>query len=450
VATFGERLREMRRDLGLTQGELAGEELSASYVSLLEADKRTPSDEVLHLLAARLSCSIVQLVEGRPSDRDQLMQLELSYAKLAIEHGESSDARERLERLIAEDGLPLRVHDEASLLLGTALQRLGLSKEAVRLLCPLLERASAGQAFSSVVDVGQVLCRSYLEASDLHRAVQAGERALAAARSQHLNESNDYFRLAATVVLAHLNLGDVVHARTWADSLIAEAEAAGQVAGQAALYWNSAVAAELEGDPDEALRLCDKALARLSELDNLRDYARIRYSMAELLLTFDSPDVDRAKGLLSRCLADLQDHGSRVDHSAWNRAMSLVLLHQGDLSGAEGRARQAFDLVDENAVEARALALMSLWDTVSAQGRNDEALDYLHRAVATLGDTGGRMGGLLWRELAERLNDASDVSSAVVAYQRALDSVGLRDRSVGARTAVQQLRKSRRMSNELL
>src|SRR3954462_16025239 len=107
MSTFGERLKQLRLSSGLSQGQLAGSDLSASYISLLESGKRTPSSEVVNLLAARLGCSNTRLVEGRPSDRDRLTALELAYAKLAIEHGESSDAKNRLERLLTDDGVPL-------------------------------------------------------------------------------------------------------------------------------------------------------------------------------------------------------------------------------------------------------------------------------------------------------------------------------------------------------
>src|SRR5664279_5261949 len=121
MTTFGERLRTLRREAGLSQGDLAGEGLSASYISLLEAGKRSPSSEVLQQLATQLRCSTTLLLEGKPSERDQRIELEIAYARLAVEHGESADARVRLERLLVEDGIPVPIRDEMSFLLGTCL-----------------------------------------------------------------------------------------------------------------------------------------------------------------------------------------------------------------------------------------------------------------------------------------------------------------------------------------
>lgn len=54
---FGRRLRQLRTAKGLTQRELAGDSLSVSYVSLLEAGRRTPTDGTVRVLASTLGCT---------------------------------------------------------------------------------------------------------------------------------------------------------------------------------------------------------------------------------------------------------------------------------------------------------------------------------------------------------------------------------------------------------
>ncbi|MGZ4598010.1 MAG: helix-turn-helix domain-containing protein, partial [Actinomycetes bacterium] len=41
--SFAARLRARRREVGLSQSDLAGDELSSSYISLIESGKRTPT-----------------------------------------------------------------------------------------------------------------------------------------------------------------------------------------------------------------------------------------------------------------------------------------------------------------------------------------------------------------------------------------------------------------------
>jgi len=447
MSTFGERLKQLRLSSGLSQGELAGSDLSASYISLLESGKRTPSSEVVNLLAARLGCSNTRLVEGRPSDRDRLTALELAYAKLAIEHGESSDAKNRLERLLTDDGVPLDARDEATGLLATALERLGEHAAAIRVLQPLFARALQRQSAVPVILVAQVLCRAHLDSGDLNRAAQVGESALSVARDQGLVGATEYFRLAATVMSAYIEMGDYVHARTWADTFIDEATAAGEMAGQAVLYWNSALIAEYEGNIGEALRLCEQAMGRLSELDNLRDFARVRLATAEIMLYADPPDGKRAGDLLDAALSDLRDLGSRHDQGLWNRAKSATLLLQGDSSGAEGRARQALDLFLGLSAEDSAFAWLMLHDTLIAQERFVEALETIDKA-ARIAEAlePGRSRAFLWREIGERYSACGKLEPAVQALGRALTAGGIRDRTRTIRAASRELRQMHSLS----
>src|ERR671926_1007557 len=106
MSTFADRLKALRRSAGLSQTELAGDGISPSYVSLLESGRRTPSPGVAALLAAKLGCSVSQLLEGEPSERERRMQLELAYAELALRHEGSVDAIGRLSTLLAEEDLP--------------------------------------------------------------------------------------------------------------------------------------------------------------------------------------------------------------------------------------------------------------------------------------------------------------------------------------------------------
>jgi len=440
LTDFGQRLRSMRLEAGLSQGDLAGGELSASYVSLLETGKRSPSGDVLNQLASRLGCSTTQLTEGRPSERDQRIELEIAYARLAIEHGESDDARTRLERLLAEDGLPVVTRDEICLLLAKACERSGDHDAAVHAALPLYERACRGEAHVPVAVVAMLLCRCYLDSGDLNRAAQLGEQALQACQLRGLVGTTEYFRLAATVMSAYTGLGDFVHARAWADGLLAEAESTGVRGGQAALYWNAAIIAEHEGRMDESLHLCQRAMGHLSELDNTRDYARLRVAVADILLACDPPRVEQAHDILSRAIDDLRDLGGRADLAEWSYLKSAVLLHQGDAPAAEGRARTALDLLDGKATAERCHALLALGDALAAQNRHQEAGESRALAYAELGQTsGGRAWALLWRELAERMSDLGDHDAATQAYRRSLDCAGVRDRSRAVRAAVHQL-----------
>ncbi|MFB6837894.1 helix-turn-helix domain-containing protein [Streptomyces sp. NPDC056361] len=61
---FGRRLRRLRLESGLTQGDLAGGPVSTSYVSRIESGSRLPSEETLCHLAGKLGLDVAQLVSS--------------------------------------------------------------------------------------------------------------------------------------------------------------------------------------------------------------------------------------------------------------------------------------------------------------------------------------------------------------------------------------------------
>jgi transcriptional regulator with XRE-family HTH domain len=60
--SLGRIIRRRRLELGLTQSELAGEELSKSFISQLERDRATPSLQTLNLIAGRLQTTASSLL----------------------------------------------------------------------------------------------------------------------------------------------------------------------------------------------------------------------------------------------------------------------------------------------------------------------------------------------------------------------------------------------------
>lgn len=429
MTTFGERLRQLRREAGLSQKLLAGEDLTTGYISLLEKGARSPSPEVVQLLARRLGCSTTLLTTGEPSEHDQMIELELAYARLAIAHGQSAEALPRLQRLLADDSLSLKVRHELMLQLGTAHERAGDLVSAINVLHELLASASQGNSHLSVTFVAISLLRCYLDGGDLQQAVKVGEAALEAADAQHLGGTDDYYRLAATVMDAYMGLGSFIQARRWAERYLTQAESHGQAAGQAALYWNAAVLAEHEGRLTHALALCERALGLYGELGTVRDTPRLQLDMAWLLLLDDPPQVTRAADLLQRSADALADLGSRVDRARWNWLTATTLLHQGDLAAAEPLARYAVELIATGGPVERAQALLTLSDVLLGQGRPADAIEPLLGAFASLEDAPpGRTTSFTWRAVAERLARVGEITSAGEAFRRALDGAGIRGR----------------------
>ena len=91
--TFGERLRQLRVNAGLTQPELALGITSVSHVSLIESDKRQPSDEIVANLANRLGVPVDFLREGPESESNQNRRKDYIFAEISFKNGDTKFAQ---------------------------------------------------------------------------------------------------------------------------------------------------------------------------------------------------------------------------------------------------------------------------------------------------------------------------------------------------------------------
>lgn len=81
TTTVGERIRQRRLELALSQHQLASEGVSPAYISRLEANARTPSIKALRKLAAKLDVSVHWLETGEQDPAQQLAQLVLQHQR---------------------------------------------------------------------------------------------------------------------------------------------------------------------------------------------------------------------------------------------------------------------------------------------------------------------------------------------------------------------------------
>ena len=98
MATVGDRIRQRRLELGLSQRELASEGVTYAYISRLEANARTPSIKALRKLATKLDVSAHWLETGEQDPAEQLAQLVLEHQRRPLPRRAVTLARAVLQR----------------------------------------------------------------------------------------------------------------------------------------------------------------------------------------------------------------------------------------------------------------------------------------------------------------------------------------------------------------
>ncbi|MCM3216670.1 helix-turn-helix transcriptional regulator [Niallia taxi] len=104
MSTLGERIKERRKAIGLTQEDLAGDNLSSGMISLIERNLTNPSLKTLEQLAKKLGVSVNFLLNQVETNKTDLenKQITLRMLKGLIKARKLSEAEKMINGL--EDG----------------------------------------------------------------------------------------------------------------------------------------------------------------------------------------------------------------------------------------------------------------------------------------------------------------------------------------------------------
>lgn len=100
---IGEKIKNIRKKLGLTQEDLAGENLSRGMISLIERNQTTPTIRTLNHIAPKLGISVSELLEDTHQSDIPLKNEENIILKKVIEMSKALITKKRLDE--AQDAL---------------------------------------------------------------------------------------------------------------------------------------------------------------------------------------------------------------------------------------------------------------------------------------------------------------------------------------------------------
>lgn len=428
--TLGGRIRELRIRLGISQAQLAYPELSDSYISLIESDKRVPAPSVIELLATKLNCSATYLISGVSEEVVDQLRVTLDYAEIALQNGAAEEARERFEEVLNNAdavALPDLLH-QARWGHALALEAAGRLECAISDLSDLAKNASPEADLEHWAKVHVALSRCLRERGDLSTSVEVAEEALRKLVASGAETTDAAVHLGATLLAAFIERGDLVRARQLADQLVERAERIGSLKARMAAYWEAAYVAEVRGEYEEGMALAERALPLVGELDDPRNLSRLRLVYAGLLLRARPEQAEQARELLLRTQQEINSS------SAGEIEVALCLVELARTETTLGRpanavelAGQALELLGDVPRRARAWGLTVLGEAYIRLERTADAVDTLTQA-ATLMEAmeSSRDAAQAWFDLAELLGQTGAAEeSRLSAYRKALACAGL-------------------------
>jgi tetratricopeptide (TPR) repeat protein len=418
-AAVGRRLREARERAGLSQRQLSFDGCSPAYISRIEAGERIPSLQLLREMGRRLGVSEDWLATGL--DRDLLAEdRTLLDAEIALRFNEIDSAETLYSQAL--DNASTNVERARSLAgLGQIAFERGDPRRAVQRLEQAVSLSGADAADQP--SLADTLGRSYAMLDDLEPAIRLFRHALD--RANQRRNSPESVRFGVLLANAYIDNNEFDEARSVLGDTVEKAENARDPVFRARIYWSLSRLHALQNEPADAARYARKALELLELTEHTTYAARAHQLLAHVEL--DQGNAEEALDLLDRGFPLIVESSNRVDEALFQleRARALVQLGRSDEAtrlaresavmledASPGDAGRGYSIVAEiyeelgdrsSAIEtyerAAELALISpgryalevyakLADLLEAEGRKDEALEILKKAVAIQARTG--------------------------------------------------------------
>jgi len=418
--SFGALLRQLRIQQGLTQSDLSGPGISASYVSLLEHGKRLPTTHVVADLAARLGVDVSELTPVTvPHQLPDEIRWRLAAAELALVNGDAAHARAEFAELVPHAGLPA-VWGSAR-----ASEALGDLETALHDYVRTMQLADELEDPLRGLDARIALARCYFSTRDELRAIDVLESALELVRTCGLHGSDQHAQALSALMGCHTALNQLGEASRIAAELLDLVETGGTWRARGSAYWNAAGVADASGDMTRATVYAERAVALFSEGDDEQALARCSTACAWYWLRH--PDGPHRLDDIERMLLDahrrLEQCGTEGDLANTETELARVALLRSHPDEALAWADHALDRLGleersqtPDALLVRGEALWMAGDTAGAVTTADQ----LEMTLQSLPHT--REASHTWRGLAELWRRLGRGDDAYRALETALEA----------------------------
>lgn len=324
--TLGSRIRRARTGRGLSQAAAGGGRFTASYISLIESDRRDPTAEALEVIALSLGTTADLLVHGEGSRAEVEASAAIRAADGDLAAGRWHEARHRL-RAMDTGRLSSRTRRAVLTRLADAHERLGEHEAAIETLGAVVTDARDDGDLLGAVAPTMTLVSIHVDLGDLLQASALGTEMLDEVESGGLAGTEEHLRLGATVLWVYTERGDLLYAGHRAATLIRQAEAAGSTRGLGAVHWNAALVAERSYDFRRAQKHLERALELLDQGEVTRDLVRLRLSYVYVLMSTRPAQPHEAAAQIELLAPQLHHIGSADERTMLDVLRSLSLIH---------------------------------------------------------------------------------------------------------------------------
>ncbi|MGW3347796.1 helix-turn-helix domain-containing protein [Nonomuraea rubra] len=433
--TIGDRVRGLRLNRRMSQAQLAGPDLSDSYVSLIESGKRTPTPVVARLLAERLGCTTEFLLHGIEPRQRIDTELGLRHAELELQHGDPSIAADRFTEIVkAADEENAMLTAQARFGRARALEAQGRLGQAVEAFERLRREAAAHPERLADLPLTIALSRCYQRAGDRLRARDLAAAALAQAERLSITRGELATDLAAALIEARSESESDSPELTYVRQVLDLSGVPEVVdrSGEIQALWHASAAAAAGEDSALAVRLADDAIGAGRQSRLALQLARTAMHWSRIPT---APIEEAERFIASAVRAFAKFPGTPREYGESLIVHARVKLRAGDPVAAGELAVTALGLSHDHSGTTPAEAHLVL-ASIALDGDGDASahLRQAHELLATLDRPvfgSDRQAARCWRELGDLYGRATATAQQTAAYRKALEAAGVRSAMAG-------------------
>ncbi|HKW77727.1 MAG TPA: tetratricopeptide repeat protein [Candidatus Limnocylindria bacterium] len=360
---LGERVRSARRERGMSQAQLAGEELTKGFISQVESGLVRPSVRSLQVIATRLGKSLDYFLGDAPLATEKRLAFHRLAAEAAAERHEWPLVRSEVEAGLEcapqkrERAALLRLLAQAEL---SAAQR----EPAFDRINEALSLVDEGTDAAEVARLQHLRGVAYGQLNQYLAAAESLEQARDTMERHEVNDPRQRARILVALGTVYRRLGRAAKAMQTYSSALELASASSELRVAAQGYMGVAVSLYDSGELDAAIKNYRRALDLFERIADRSFELSVLHSLASI--HFERGATDEARELTQRSL-----HLARLSGDARVEATAQVILAR--ISLAEGHAEEALELA-KSAEKALAMDRVQRADALRVVGAAQDAL----------------------------------------------------------------------------
>lgn len=378
ASDVGQRIRLARQERGMSLAQLGGDDLSRSFLSLVELGRSRISLRALSIVADRLQLPMSYFLEDAASSLEVVSELTMDRAEAALRSQNPGEAL----RLLGNVDVPVGHRGRALWLHGWALIDAGRTREALPVLREAIAATGPDKDAHLYIQLKYTLAMALFKATNYEEALVELRDSLQCA----MHTSNDHALIGRiTVGIGHIlyvqkNFEEALAQYTRARELF---DAVDDLDNLAAVYTGLSRIYEQKGEATKALRYSRLSVGIFEAKHNKRHAAKELNAMAGHFR--DLEELDTALQYASKAVDWARESRASDVEALAHGTLALTYLKLDRLDDARAEAETAEHLASPDEDIARVDAWVTLGriserrgDPARADALFQEALQVLH------------------------------------------------------------------------